>query len=103
MNQTFFNHAIESKAFYIVFLKMVLAHNPYKIETNAHKHVPPTAKKAQKLILQNLIQEKANQYNLTAEVIASSKTLLSYIRGDPSVNFLNSWRYNLLKEKKETK
>lgn len=73
--------------------------NPYTTEINTHKHTPPTPEeKAQKLILQNLIQEKANQYNLTAEVIASSKTLLRYIRGDQSVNFLSGWRYDLLKK-----
>jgi hypothetical protein len=40
-------------------------------------------------------QEKANQYNLTAEVIATSKILLRYIRGDQSVNFLSGWRYQI--------
>lgn len=76
-----------------------LANNPYEIKINIRKHTPPTPEeKAQKLILQNLIQEKANQYNLTTEVISSSKTLLRYIRGDQSVNFLSGWRYDLLKK-----
>ena len=67
------------------------------IKINTRKYSPITAEeKAQKVILQKIIQEKANQYNLTAEVIATSKTLLKYIRGDQSVNFLNGWRYQLL-------
>jgi ribonuclease D len=76
-----------------------LLDNPDEIEINAYKHIPPTAEeKAQKVILQKVIQEKANQYNLTTEMIASSKTLLKYIRGDQSVNFLSGWRYQILKE-----
>ncbi|MDC9714442.1 MAG: ribonuclease D [Gammaproteobacteria bacterium] len=66
---------------------------------DVRQHTPPTAEeKAQKVILQKAIQGKANQYNLTMEIIANSKTLLRYIRGDQSVNFLSGWRFNLLKE-----
>ncbi|CAC9436952.1 Ribonuclease D (EC 3.1.26.3) [uncultured Gammaproteobacteria bacterium] len=66
---------------------------------DTRQHTPPTAEeKAQKAILQKAIQEKANQYNLTMEIIVNSKTLLRYIRGDQSVNFLSGWRFNLLKE-----
>ncbi|MBA5248550.1 MAG: ribonuclease D [Gammaproteobacteria bacterium] len=76
--------------------------NPHKIAFEIPQHAPATAQeKAQKLILQKLIQEKATQYNLTTEVIASGKTLLNYIRGDQSVNFLSGWRYHLLKKELE--
>ncbi len=79
-----------------------LTENPYEIELDTRKNILPTPEeKAQKLILQKLIQEKANQYNLTTEVIASGKTLLRYIRGDQSVNFLSGWRFDLLKEELE--
>ncbi len=68
------------------------------IEIDLQQHTPPTPEeKAQRVILQKLIQEKANQHNLTVEVIATSKTLLRYIRGDQSVNFLSGWRYQILK------
>ena len=61
------------------------------------KNKPPTkTEKAQKLVLQKLIQEKANQYNLTIEVMASSKSLLKYIRGDRTVMFCQGWRYQRL-------
>ncbi|SFV87544.1 Ribonuclease D [hydrothermal vent metagenome] len=79
-----------------------LVANPHTITPDIPQHTPTTAKeKEQKLILQKLIQEKATQYNLTTEVIASSKTLLRYIRGDQSVNFLSGWRYHLLKKELE--
>ncbi|CAB5505463.1 ribonuclease D [Bathymodiolus thermophilus thioautotrophic gill symbiont] len=72
------------------------------IEIDAKQHTPATPEeKAQRIILQKSIQEKANQYNLTPEVIASSKTLLRYIRGNKSVNFLSGWRYQILKEELE--
>lgn len=68
------------------------------IELDSKQHTPPTAQeKAQKIVLQKLIQERANQYNLNTEVITTSKTLLRYIRGDQSVNFLSGWRYQILK------
>lgn len=68
------------------------------IEIDAQQHTSFTPKeKAKRLILQRLIQEKANQYNLTIEVIATNKILLRYIRGDQSVNFLSGWRYQILK------
>jgi len=38
---------------------------------------------------------------LTIEVIASSKSLLKYIRGDRSVMFCQGWRYDLLQEELE--
>ena len=67
------------------------------IEISIGKNNPPTkTEKAQKVVLQKLIQEKANQYNLAIEVIASSKSLLKYIRGDRSVMFCQGWRYHLL-------
>ena len=70
----------------------------YDIKIDVQQHTPPTvAEKAQRVILQKLIQEKANQYNLTTEVITTSKILLRYIRGDQSVNFLSGWRYQILK------
>ncbi|SFV84911.1 Ribonuclease D [hydrothermal vent metagenome] len=77
-----------------------LAENPNEIEIkiDTHNRVPTPEEKAQKLILQKLIQETASQYNLNAEVIANGKTLLRYIRGDQSVNFLNGWRHELLKD-----
>ncbi|RUM80212.1 MAG: ribonuclease D [Candidatus Thioglobus sp.] len=67
------------------------------IEISIGKNKPPTkTEKAQKVVLQKLIQEKANQYNLAIEVMASSKSLLKYIRGDRSVMFCQGWRYHLL-------
>ena len=67
------------------------------IEISIGKNQPPTkTEKAQKVVLQKLIQEKANQYNLAIEVMASSKSLLKYIRGDRSVMFCQGWRYHLL-------
>lgn len=67
------------------------------IKINLGKNNPPTkTEKAQKVVLQKLIQEKANQYNLAVEVMASSKSLLKYIRGDQSVMFCQGWRYHLL-------
>ena len=69
------------------------------------QHKPPTkTEKSQKAALQKIIQEKANQYNLAVELIASSKSLLKYIRGDRSVLFCQGWRYRLLqKELKNAK
>lgn len=69
------------------------------------QHKPPTkAEKLQKTVLQKIIQEKANQYNLAVELIASSKSLLKYIRGDRSLLFCQGWRYHLLqKELKKCK
>ena len=67
------------------------------IKIDLGKNTPPTkTEKAQKVVLQKLIQEKANQYNLAVEVMASSKSLLKYIRGDQSVMFCQGWRYHLL-------
>ncbi|KAA0446133.1 MAG: ribonuclease D [Candidatus Thioglobus sp.] len=81
-----------------------LANNPDKIKVEIDKNMPPTPEeKAQKLSLQKLIQEKANQYNLTTEIIANGKTLLRYIRGDQSVKILSGWRYNLLKKELKCK
>ncbi len=71
--------------------------NIQNIEISVSKNNPATkTEKAQKLVLQKLIQEKANQYNLAVEVMASSKSLLKYIRGDHSVMFCQGWRYQLL-------
>lgn len=71
--------------------------NIQNIEISISKNNPATkTEKAQKLVLQKLIQEKANQYNLAVEVMASSKSLLKYIRGDHSVMFCQGWRYQLL-------
>lgn len=84
--------------------ELFLTQHPYlsNIKINTQQHMPPTPEeKAQRIILQKSIQESANQYNLTTEVIASSKTLLKYIRGNQSVNFLNGWRYHILKEELE--
>lgn len=69
------------------------------------QHKPPSkAEKSQKATLQKIIQEKAHQYNLAVELIASSKSLLKYIRGDRSVLFCQGWRYHLLqKELKNAK
>lgn len=72
------------------------------IEISIDKNKPPTkTEKTQKIVLHKLIQEKANQYNLAIEVIASSKSLLKYIRGDRSVMFCQGWRYHLLQEELE--
>ncbi len=72
------------------------------ITIDLEKNKPPTkTEKAQKLVLQKLIQEKANQYNLTIEVMASSKSLLKYIRGDRTVMFCQGWRYHLLQKELE--
>ena len=63
------------------------------------KHTPPTkAEKHQKQMLQKLIQDKANQYNLSAEMLANSKSILRYIRGDHTVGFCKGWRFELLRE-----
>ena len=73
--------------------------NILNIKISITKNKPPTkTEKAQKVVLQKLIQEKANQYNLAIEVMASSKSLLEYIRGDRSVMFCQGWRYHLLQE-----
>ena len=73
--------------------------NILNIKISINKNKPPTkTEKAQKVVLQKLIQEKANQYNLAIEVMASSKSLLEYIRGDRSVMFCQGWRYHLLQE-----
>ncbi len=67
------------------------------IEISISINKPPTkTEKAQKVVLQKLIQEKSNQYNLAIEAMASSKSLLKYIRGDRSVMFCQGWRYHLL-------
>lgn len=72
------------------------------IKINIKKNEPPTkTEKAQKVVLQKLIQKKANQYNLAIEVMASSKSLLKYIRGDQSVMFCQGWRYHLLQRELE--
>jgi len=72
------------------------------IKTNISKNKPPTkTEKARKVVLQKLIQEKANQYNLSMEVMANSKSLLKYIRGDQSVMFCQGWRYHLLQKELE--
>lgn len=76
--------------------------NIHNIAISLEKHKPPTkTEKAKKLVLQKLIQEKANQYNLTAEAIASSKSLLKYIRGDQTVMFCQGWRHHLLQKELE--
>jgi len=80
--------------------KNFLAQYPqlHEIKIDTKRYMAPTKEeKAQILVLQKLVQEKANQYNLVTEVIANSKTLLRYIRGDQSVNLLNGWRYQILK------
>ncbi len=60
---------------------------------------PPTQKeKEQKKKIQKLIEMKSNQYNLQPEVIANSKSIMKYIRGDNSVCFCSGWRHSLLKE-----
>ncbi len=76
--------------------------NIQNIQISINKNKPPTkTEKALKVVLQKLIQEKANQYNLAIEVMASSKSLLKYIRGDRSVMFCQGWRYHLLQEELE--
>ncbi len=71
-------------------------------EIIVNKHTLPTkTEKAKKNELQKLIQNIANQYNLDDKIIANSKSLLSFIRGDHSVIFLTGWRFNLLKEELE--
>ena len=76
--------------------------NIQNIKISINKNKPPTkTEKSQKVVLQKLIQEKANQYNLAIEVIASSKSLLKYIRGDRSVMFCQGWRYHLLQRELE--
>jgi ribonuclease D len=60
---------------------------------------PPTQKeKEQKKKIQKLIEMKSNQYNLQPEVIANTKSIMKYIRGDNSVCFCSGWRHSLLKE-----
>ncbi len=68
------------------------------IEIAVKKNTPLTGKEKRQIhIWQKLIQEKANQYNLTEKIITNNKVLLRYIRGDQSVNFLSGWRYQILK------
>ncbi|SMN16398.1 Ribonuclease D [uncultured Candidatus Thioglobus sp.] len=67
------------------------------IEVTSHQP-PSKSEKQQKNQLQKLIQNIATQYNLDKTLIANSKTLMKYIRGDQSVNFLSGWRYHILKE-----
>ncbi|SMN11732.1 Ribonuclease D [uncultured Candidatus Thioglobus sp.] len=70
-----------------------------KINSDMGKHIAPTAEeKARKKALQKTINNTAKHYNLDDKVIASGKTLLRYVGGDRSVNFLSGWRYQLLKE-----
>lgn len=54
--------------------------------------------KTQKQRLQKLIQQKAKQYNLSAEILVSGKSLLQYIRGNNEVTFCQGWRYDILKK-----
>ena len=56
------------------------------------------AEKAQKIRLQNLIANKAKQYNLTPELLANSQSILRYIRGERTTVFCQGWRYHLLEE-----
>ena len=60
---------------------------------------PPTNnEKKQKERIQMIIAQKATQYNLPPELIANSKAILNYIRGDNSVCFCRGWRYEILQE-----
>lgn len=69
------------------------------IKIVSKKNTPPTnQEKLAKNKLQKLIQKIATQYNLNEQIITNSKSLLKYIRGDRSVNFLKGWRFDLLKE-----
>jgi len=62
-------------------------------------HAQPTNnEKKQKEQLQKLIAIKATQYNLQPELIANTKAILNYIRGDNSVCLCKGWRYEILKE-----
>ncbi len=63
--------------------------------------IPTKTEKVKKKELQTLIQKIATQYNLDDKLIANSKALLNFIRGDQSVNFLTGWRHQLLKEELE--
>ncbi len=78
-----------------------LSQHPYLIKSRIEidNHQPPSnQEKQQKNQLQKLIQKVAIQYNLDVALIANSKTLMSYIRGNQNVKFLNGWRYQILKE-----
>lgn len=63
---------------------------------------PPTkSERQQKTELQKIVNQKAIKYNLPPEVIATSKSLLKYIRGDKAVSFCKGWRYKILKKELE--
>ncbi|QKQ24770.1 ribonuclease D [Candidatus Ruthia endofausta] len=71
-------------------------------EIIVNKHILSTkTEKTKKNELQKLVQNIANQYSLNDKIIANSRSLLSFIRGDRSVIFLTGWRFNLLKEELE--
>lgn len=79
-----------------------LANNPNQNQINTQQSTPPTPEeKTQKQCLQKLMQQKANQYNLSTEILSNSKSLLKYIRGDHSVIFMRGWRYHLLQKELE--
>ncbi len=60
-------------------------------------HKPPTpSEKSRQAELQKLIAQKANQYNLQPEIIASNKTLLHYAQGKRALNMCQGWRATLL-------
>ena len=63
--------------------------------------MPSKSEKQQKNELQKLVQKIALQYNLDETIIATGKTLMKFIRGDQSVNFLAGWRFEILKEELE--
>jgi ribonuclease D len=68
-----------------------------KFSTNNNKPLTKT-EKIKKNVLQKLIKEKANKYNLPVNVISNNKSITKYIRGDRLVNFCQGWRYNILKK-----
>ncbi|SMM97946.1 Ribonuclease D [uncultured Candidatus Thioglobus sp.] len=82
------------------FDEFLTTHPQFKtFDSDIGKHTTATAEqKARKKSLQKTINDTAKHYNLDDKVIASGKTLLRYVSGDGSVNFLSGWRYRLLKE-----
>lgn len=71
------------------FAKIIIPKSQNRILTNDEKN--------HRKHLQNLIKTQAEAHNIPAEMLASNKSLLKYIRGDKSVNFCQGWRFNLLK------
>ena len=71
-----------------------------QLKLNKTKPLSKT-EKTQKQYLQKLIQQKANKYNLPVEILANSKSLLKYIRGERLLIFCQGWRYNLLQKELE--